>query len=74
MHEPCATIRFPQDESKWRRGADGWERGRMPVAANHELRRQAKTACYVLPDVRLPSKAVPDAATVRRATTPFPFC
>lgn len=38
MHEPWATIRFPQDESKWWWDAEWWERGRMPVPANHEVR------------------------------------
>ena len=36
--QPWTTTRFPQDENKWWRDADWWERGTMPVPANHEVR------------------------------------
>jgi len=51
-HEPWATIRFPQDEDKGWWDADWWERGRMPVAANHAVR--TRTASYRSGDVEVP--------------------
>ncbi len=41
--EPWATIRFPQDESKWWWDAQWWERGTMPVPANHDVRTRPGT-------------------------------
>jgi len=44
VHEPWASERFPQDESKWWWDAEWWQRGRMPVAQNYEPR--ARAAAY----------------------------
>jgi carboxymethylenebutenolidase len=37
-HDPWTTQRFPQDEDKSWWDAEWWERGRMAVPANHEVR------------------------------------
>jgi carboxymethylenebutenolidase len=37
VHEPWTTTRYPQDEKKEWWDRDWWERGRMPVPANHDL-------------------------------------
>jgi carboxymethylenebutenolidase len=52
MHEPWATIRFPQDEDKWWWDDGWWERGRMPPAANHEVR--SRSAAYRNGEVEIP--------------------
>jgi carboxymethylenebutenolidase len=52
MHEPWATIRFPQDEDKWWWDDGWWERGRMPAAANHEVR--SRSAAYRNGEVEIP--------------------
>jgi len=51
-HEPWATIRFPQDEDKSWWDADWWERGRMPVPGNHDVRTRA--AYYRSSDAEVP--------------------
>ena len=52
MHEPWATTRFPQDESKWWWDADWWERGTLPVPANHDL--ATRSASYRSGEVEVP--------------------
>jgi len=52
MHEPWATLRFPQDEDKWWWDQGWWERGAMPVPANHAVRSRA--ASYRNGDVEIP--------------------
>ncbi len=42
MHEQWATIRFPQDESKWWWDAKWWEHGAMPVPTNHDVRTRSE--------------------------------
>jgi carboxymethylenebutenolidase len=51
-HEPWAHERFPQDETKWWWDDGWWERGRMPVAANHEVGTRA--AAYRSGEVEVP--------------------
>ena len=52
MHEPWATTRFPQDESKWWWDSDWWERGEMPAPVNHEVR--SRSASYRSGDADVP--------------------
>ena len=52
MHEPWASAQFPQDRSKWWWDADWWQRGRMPVPANYEVRSRA--AGYRNGEVEIP--------------------
>ena len=42
-HEPWATTRFPQDEAREWWDDAWWERGQMPVPANHEVGTRAST-------------------------------
>ena len=51
-HEPWTTQRFPQDEDKWWWDADWWERGHLPVPANHPVR--TRQAAYPNGDVEVP--------------------
>jgi len=60
MHEPWATLQFPQDQAKWWWDADWWERGRMPVPANHAVR--ARTASYRSGDTEIPVEIFAPAA------------
>jgi carboxymethylenebutenolidase len=52
MHEPWTSTRFPQDEGKWWWDADWWERGAMPVPANHPVK--SRMAAYRNGDVEVP--------------------
>jgi len=40
-HEPWSTVQFPQDADKWWWDGGWWERGEMPVPANHSVRSRA---------------------------------
>ncbi|HEX6318833.1 MAG TPA: dienelactone hydrolase family protein [Burkholderiales bacterium] len=40
-HEPWVTERFPQDQDKAWWDEDWWQRGQMPVPANHAVRSRA---------------------------------
>jgi len=48
-HEPWVTTRYPQDETKWWRDGEWWQRGTMPVPANHEV--ATRQAAYRSGDV-----------------------
>jgi carboxymethylenebutenolidase len=50
--EPWTTTRFPQDEDKAWWNPEWWERGQMPVPANHAVRSRA--ASYRNGDVEVP--------------------
>lgn len=52
MHEPWSSGRFPQDEQRWWWDDDWWQRGKMPVADNHEV--HARTASYRSGDIDVP--------------------
>ncbi len=52
VHVPWATFRFPQDQNKWWWDAEWWQHGRMPVAANHEVR--TRSGSYRSGDVDVP--------------------
>jgi carboxymethylenebutenolidase len=51
-HEPWVTTRYPQDETRWWWDAEWWERGRMPVPANHEV--ATRKATYRNGEVEVP--------------------
>jgi len=51
-HEPWTTTRYPQDETKWWWDADWWQRGTLPVPANHEV--GTRKATYRSGDVEVP--------------------
>jgi carboxymethylenebutenolidase len=51
-HEPWATTRYPQDETRWWWDADWWQRGTLPVPANHEV--GTRKATYRSGDVEVP--------------------
>ena len=51
-HEPWVTTRYPQDETKWWWDADWWQRGTLPVPANHEV--GTRKASYRSGDVEVP--------------------
>jgi carboxymethylenebutenolidase len=50
--QPWASTRYPQDETKWWWDADWWQRGAMPVPANHEV--ATRKAAYRNGDVEVP--------------------
>jgi carboxymethylenebutenolidase len=50
--QPWTSTRYPQDEAKWWWDADWWQRGALPVPANHEVATR-KTA-YRNGDVEVP--------------------
>lgn len=52
LHEPWATMRFPQDEAKEWWDADWWERGAMPVPANHAV--QSRSGAFRNGEVEVP--------------------
>lgn len=62
---PWATIQFPQDKAKWWWDDAWWERGRMPVPANHEVATRA--ASYRSGDIEVPAEI-----HVPRGTERFP--
>jgi carboxymethylenebutenolidase len=49
---PWTTTRYPQDESRWWWDADWWERGRIPVPANHDV--AARAGSYRSGEVEVP--------------------
>lgn len=49
---PWTSTRFPQDKTQWWWDDAWWERGRMPVPANHEV--ATRTASYRSGDVEVP--------------------
>jgi carboxymethylenebutenolidase len=51
-HEPWATERFPQDQDKAWWDDEWWQRGQMPVPANHAVR--SRTASFRNADVEIP--------------------
>jgi carboxymethylenebutenolidase len=51
-HEPWSTTRFPQDEDKQWWDESWWQRGTLPVPANHAVR--ARTASYRNGEVEIP--------------------
>jgi carboxymethylenebutenolidase len=51
-HEPWNTIRYPQDADKWWWDEDWWQRGRLPVAENHDV--ATRTVAYKRADVEVP--------------------
>ena len=52
VHEPWHTTRFPQDEAREWWDAEWWERGRMPVPANHAV--VARAASFRSGEVEVP--------------------
>ena len=60
MHEPWVTTRFPQDEAKAWWDADWWERGAIPVPANHAVK--SRTAAYRNGEVEVPVEIFAPAA------------
>jgi carboxymethylenebutenolidase len=50
--QPWVTTRYPQDEAKWWWDADWWQRGTMPVPANHEV--ATRKASYRNGEVEVP--------------------
>ncbi len=59
--EPWSARRFPQDETRWWWDADWWQRGTMPVPANHEVR--TREAAYRNGDTEIPVEVfVPQGA------------
>ena len=51
-HEPWVTTRYPQDETRWWWDGEWWQRGTMPVPANHEV--ATRQAAYRSGDVDVP--------------------
>lgn len=51
-HEPWVTTRYPQDETRWWWDEGWWQRGMMPVPANHEV--ATRKATYRNGDVEVP--------------------
>jgi carboxymethylenebutenolidase len=51
-HEPWVTTRYPQDETRWWWDGEWWQRGTMPVPANHEV--ATRKATYRSGDVEVP--------------------
>lgn len=49
---PWGTIQFPQDREKWWWDGAWWERGTMPVAANHEV--ATRKAAYRNGEIEVP--------------------
>jgi carboxymethylenebutenolidase len=49
---PWVSTQYPQDTNKWWWDEAWWERGRMPVPANHEI--AARAASYRSGDVEVP--------------------
>jgi carboxymethylenebutenolidase len=60
VHEPWNSTRFPQDEDKWWADEAWWERGRMPVPRNFEVR--ARAAAYRSGDTEVPAEVFAPAA------------
>ena len=58
--EPWTSTRFPQDEDKAWWNPDWWERGQMPVPANHAVR--SRDASYRNADVEVPVEIFAPAA------------
>jgi carboxymethylenebutenolidase len=50
--QPWAATRYPQDEAKWWWDAEWWQRGAMPVPANHEV--ATRKASYRNGEVEVP--------------------
>lgn len=50
--QPWVATRFPQDETRWWWDADWWQRGAMPVPANHEV--ATRKAAYRNGEVEVP--------------------
>jgi carboxymethylenebutenolidase len=51
-HEPWTTTRYPQDVAKWWWDAEWWQRGTLPVPANHEI--ATRKAAYRNGEIEVP--------------------
>ncbi|MEW6687524.1 MAG: dienelactone hydrolase family protein [Pseudomonadota bacterium] len=61
--EPWSTTRFPQDRDKWWWDEGWWERGAIPVPANHAVR--ARAGAYRNGEVEIPVEIFAPAAQGR---------
>jgi carboxymethylenebutenolidase len=50
--QPWSATRYPQDEAKWWWDAEWWQRGAMPVPANHEI--ATRKAAYRNGEIEVP--------------------